>query len=847
MRWTEDFVGKIVVGDCREVLNDIPDNSIAAVVTDPPYELSNDRKTSPERVFIEVMFPNMADFKSKASTKNELSTFIFKILGLYGIGGVPRPSATMEIGTVALDGKTTIGDKNINDGDESATLPTDNKGRKDSKSKSSEHLGDFFLEFTDASTVLDSFRRAGCCFYSGGFGIGFRISTPSLPSLLSGCTAVIDGDHPAGSINNALSSFISASGATENEAMPTFNMGGNSDNSMSACSALKFFTTLALSGSKIIRATPRTGDLPSKLQTVRISVIGQTADQTFSFNLITHAFSIAGRGFMNKEWDGSKIAFDVGMWREVLRVLKPGGHLVSFGGTRTYHRMACAIEDAGFEIRDQLQWLYGSGFPKSLDVSKAIDKAAGAERPRIGDNPNIVGRRKRDNIVDYGGDHTDSSITASNTDEAKQWSGWGTALKPANEPICLARKPLSEPTVAANVLKWGTGALNIDACRIDAPDHPGVHKSFSNDLHEGYQRPWRDGGKPKYKQTPKGRWPANVILDEEAGKRLDQQSGGLVSGANPTSRGSDKFRNDYGEFKGQRECIQHRGLDSGGASRFFFRADWDNGDNLLLCRAKAILSEWEKEIANTVDDTSSLSGSRAASVLSLAVTRASRGARRLSGLVGLSTSVTPRLLRSLCESVIALTLSIEGGSSSVSCHIATVRSKRSPAKYAEQEKPTDTTTTTISPTISDGCAVVAILSTTQGNTVAGDRDSASRFNYCAKTSRAERNEGLAGDPKRALNWSSGTKNPGSFQAEGTDKSSQNFHPTVKPVSLMKWLVQLVTPPGGIVLDPFSGSGSTLLACAFLNVRCVGIEISAEYAALARKRIANEVAQEKFNL
>src|SRR5690606_36781505 len=119
--------------------------------------------------------------------------------------------------------------------------------------------------------------------------------------------------------------------------------------------------------------------------------------------------------------------------------------LLAFGGTRTYHRMACAVEDAGFEVRDCLMWLYGSGFPKSLDVSKAIDKKLGAEREVVGPNP-------------Y------SSPPA--TPEAKQWEGWGTALKPAFEPIILARKPLSEATVAENVLKWGTGALNIDGCRI---------------------------------------------------------------------------------------------------------------------------------------------------------------------------------------------------------------------------------------------------------------------------------------------------------------------------------------------------------------------------------------------
>src|SRR5690606_26970399 len=152
---------------------------------------------------------------------------------------------------------------------------------------------------------------------------------------------------------------------------------------------------------------------------------------------------------------------------EALRVLKPGGHLLAFGGTRTYHRMACAVEDAGFEVRDCLMWLYGSGFPKSLDVSKAIDKKLGAERKIVGLKPYTNDGSVRGNSYNKGGyERVQLPITAPATPEAKQWEGWGTALKPANEPIVLARKPISEKTIAENVLKWGTGGLNIDGCRI---------------------------------------------------------------------------------------------------------------------------------------------------------------------------------------------------------------------------------------------------------------------------------------------------------------------------------------------------------------------------------------------
>jgi DNA modification methylase len=181
-------------------------------------------------------------------------------------------------------------------------------------------------------------------------------------------------------------------------------------------------------------------------------------------------------GFMGKSWDASGIAYDVEMWGECLRVLKPGGHLLSFGGSRTYHRMACAIEDAGFEIRDQIMWVYGSGFPKSHNISKAIDKTAGAKRTVIGYSKG-VGVSSDDNK--HGGINrgavgikqfsVDVPVTAPATDEAKQWDGWGTALKPAHEPIVMARK-LLDGTVANNVLNHGVGGINIDGCRVISDD-----------------------------------------------------------------------------------------------------------------------------------------------------------------------------------------------------------------------------------------------------------------------------------------------------------------------------------------------------------------------------------------
>lgn len=398
---------------------------------------------------------------------------------------------------------------------------------------------------------------------------------------------------------------------------------------------------------------------------------------------------------------------------EALRVLKPGGHLLAFGGTRTYHRLAAGIEDAGFEIRDCLAWMYGSGFPKSLDVSKAIDRAAGAERERV---PYIGGIASGSN--NYGGGGGTVHVGTKNADDpitgaAAAWQGWGTALKPAFEPVVVARKPLVG-TVAANVLLHGTGALNIDGCRVanTAEDRAASEAAMSG------ERMWRRAGQEGaatfgtgLQEGPQamheqGRWPANVVLDEEAAGLLDQQTGELTSGANPTRRGSDKSRDAYGDFKGQEECTPARGADSGGASRFF--ATFDHSEEL--------------------------------------------------------------------------------------CHYP-----------------------------SDPARASASLPIDKGT---------DRFRYCAKASSAERNAGLDGFEERARgNLNQGMQNMGKRTTH-----FRNAHPTVKPVELMRWLIRLVTPPGGLVLDPFTGSGTTGVAAHLEGVEFVGIEREAEYAEIARARI-----------
>jgi len=378
-------------------------------------------------------------------------------------------------------------------------------------------------------------------------------------------------------------------------------------------------------------------------------------------------------GFMGKSWDNSGIAYSVELWSQALRVLKPGGHLLAFGGSRTYHRLASAVEDAGFEIRDQIMWLYGSGFPKSLDVSKAIDKAAGAERP-----DRIVETHGKSGSHENPTRHVTNAGTPS-THEAQQWQGWGTALKPAHEPIVVARKPLIG-TVAANVLTYGTGALNIDGSRVGTGTGETKTVQYPNIRGNNYNNA---EGTVEYIVTDQGRWPANVIHD---GSEEVLEGFPITGSARPARTG---------------------------------RAGGSNS---------------ERSLGMTAD------------------------------------------------------------------HIGTW--------------PADT------------------------------GGSAARFFYCAKASKSERNAGLEGLPEKP--GGSNAKGYTQDVANGLDRNRPvaNFHPTVKPIALMRYLVKLVTPPNGTVLDPFLGSGTTAVAAILEGFNWMGCEMTEDYWPIIEARVAWAEAQPK---
>lgn len=365
-----------------------------------------------------------------------------------------------------------------------------------------------------------------------------------------------------------------------------------------------------------------------------------------------------GTGFMGMTWDGGDIAHNIEMWAECLRVLKPGGHLLAFSGTRTQHRMVCAIEDAGFEVRDQIGWLYGSGFPKSRNLD---------------------------------GD----------------WQGWGTALKPAWEPICVARKPLIG-TVGANVQAHGTGALNIDACRVATDDAlgGGDQRAETTNKTAGWDRPWMQDPVAKAAHAARvnanvekaealGRWPANIIHDgsPEVLEKFPDAPGQMADVS--LQPGARKTQNVYGAMNRAHEASADRVYTDAGGTNFAMKP----------------------------------------------------GARRL------------------------------------------------------------------------------------------DAGSAARFFYCAKTSRTDRNEGLASGDEPAVETEATMRDR---ETADWPARNGNHHPTVKPTDLMAYLCRLVTPPGGMVLDPFMGSGSTGKAAMREGFRFIGIDMTPEYVDIAKQRIQHEI-------
>lgn len=501
-----------------------------------------------------------------------------------------------------------------------------------------------------------------------------------------------------------------------------------------------------------------------------------------------------GLSFMGKKWDYDVPSTDV--WKEALRVLKPGGHLLAFGGTRTYHRLVVAIEDAGFEIRDQVQWIYGQGFPKSLDISKAIDKAAGAEREIGPIDPSRAGR-----LVNQSADYsTEAGWSAGNrkvtidppaTDSAKQWEGWGTALKPANEPICLARKPLEKGlTVAANVLKHGTGGINIDASRILSDQTRGDKASQRSENRKGNNRCALCGVQ---KTNSSSEEPAVTAENVQLQQSLPLQI---------------KERNEELELEGRR-----------------------------LVEVGRLPRDSSKEPDNT--GTQACNGNETG-----AATKAERGSTSHKPHESGQSPGEPGTCRECRGPYYETSLPPMPENRPV----ASSSIGRFPSNVLMDERAgemLDAQTGFLAPSgnkrPSEGDAIYG--SAVKTRTIPGVNSysaegggGASRFFYCAKASTSERNAGLEGMPEKLPIPQFQTMSDPRMDKPQQRIPRSNFHPTVKPVKLMEYLCRLITPPGGIVLDPFMGSGTTGLAAKNLGLDFIGIELNAEYFEIASKRV-----------
>jgi len=536
-----------------------------------------------------------------------------------------------------------------------------------------------------------------------------------------------------------------------------------------------------------------------------------------------------GLAFMGKKWDYDVPS--VAIWVEALRVLKPGGHLLAFAGSRTYHRMAINIEDAGFEIRDQIMWLYGSGFPKSLNISKSIDKKLGAEREMIRmpySNQQLMmkdGQNERpwqNKARELGYHETMSNKPASA--EAQQWDGWGTALKPAHEPIVLARKPI-EGTITENVLSHGTGGLNIDETRIEHDDPDIERKTFDSpttDLHFSGDRAGERGAGP----SPQGRFPANVIHDGS-----DEVTEGFPDTNSAKSNRGVGF-NDSNVFgDGDPNFDTERGFDdSGSASRFFKNAQFSEEEKeinhipIVLARkpvegtvtenvlehGTGALNIKESRVGDIVQDTSK--NGREAAVHETTVFES--GLKKdFDGEITVG-RFPANVLHDGSEEV------LEGFPHTKSGEPGIKNKGNDGTAYHAESRPPGTPMTGF-----------------------GDSGSAARFFYCAKASKAERDAGCGELESQEMGRNQSSLEGGKMlTGAGNERSNlkKNFHPTVKPIALMEYLCRLITPPGGTILDPFMGSGTTGIAALRLGFEFIGLELSAEYVEIATARIAHWV-------
>lgn len=473
-------------GDCVEVMAGMEAESVDAIVTDPPYGLSDhggeDAAHVVHTALAKAGFPDLVQRDAEFAETGSLLGVAADSAPLRGIDRAVWVDARVSVPerTVDLDGAAV--DHEVNDADETSMGAADPDLSVEFEAQPGQYLGDFILQVgaVEVGPSGDPLRGNYAETFAGGFAMAVgAVLTPGDPDFLGGSTPVIRFGGLIGAEDDSLGEAESTPGVVTlpravDALVLRFDTSGRPLELRATRRARKHNARRAFGGPALVRACAAASCLATVAEPCRVRLVCSRADGADSGywlhvwipKSVVFSKIVAAGGFMGKQWDATLP--DPEAWRETMRVLKPGGHVVAFGGTRTVHRLTCALEDAGFEIRDMGAWITFQGFPKSLDISKAIDKAAGAEREIIGVNPNVI-RSHQSTSVNYENNTGNADITAPATEDAKRWQGYGTALKPSQEPWILARKPLIG-TVAANVLAHGTGALNIDATRFGYGD-----------------------------------------------------------------------------------------------------------------------------------------------------------------------------------------------------------------------------------------------------------------------------------------------------------------------------------------------------------------------------------------
>ena len=989
---------RILEGDVVEQLKTLADESVDAIVTDPPYELSENGKASPNRVLFEFMFPDYADGNVERMSESELLGFVRQIL-LLGCGGIlPTETATMPIRAMALDKQSLLREIKIKDKSEPASRVAEGDGAHNWDAEENKGISSLQLKLADPAHLFEILDEVGAGFDAGGVWVGFSLSSASLPSFLGHSQIIRRVLDEIGVDADTFAKLVCASRGAENKVMLRLDLSGAFVHDGSAITALVFFALFEIAGAEFIRTSTGASCLPPKFKTAQFRLVNPATHRAFAFDCLIHPTSISSKGFMGKGWDGSKVAFSVSTWQAALRVLKPGGYLLAFGGSRTYHRLACAVEDAGFEIRDQIMWIYGC-----LDEQTELVAESGVKpyhKSRIGERVLCYDLENGEysyqpilEIVEYDycdtayrliGDFGEQVVTRSHRCVVEQ-SG-SEVFQFAETLGAEARVPVLE---GLPELQQALSGFQSNPGSTEKIMQPKVRQGADWESQQRSDTTRREEGEGNNLCSLRNQEVGSVRMVEESEEanmqpQVQRRSQGrgveeacaqgtkaLDTGVGVSVEDTDD-RREQSRVEGRTYLPETQGRLCGPIDQIrpLPAGISEHGAEGRLCDGTSFSgcsSDRQTAVAkrNSASPKSSGNRERTDEPHAICEQRGAQGIRAWHGHQTVVVRVVPFhyegkvwCLRVPTGAFVAVRngVAFPTGNSGFpkSLDVSKAIQKQGTGNREQGIGKTQTTDcwsgwgTALKPahepvvvarkpligTVAanvlqygtgamniDGCRVEyemvadgnlalnpqlrnhinggnggniiaheenrrVVIPNQQGRWPANvihdgseevkevfahygdhpsgqsnggaavgessqgavpplrrgtlisrtDTGSAARFFYCAKASREERNRGCEALDKKPLLWSSGTQSPGTFQGEGTDRSARNFHPTVKPIALMRYLCRLVTPPGGTVLDCFMGSGSTGIAALQEGFNFIGIEVNPEYVEIARRRI-----------